>query len=75
MTEDIIGMKEMGLIFEVTDALGIDREEIRVPLEKEDPGGVKRLDSGIIEITVPTTTPLEEWQAILEEELAKLGFQ
>ena len=29
--DDIIGMKDMEAIFSVTDALGIDREQISVP--------------------------------------------
>ena len=40
MVESIIGMRDMGLIFEITDAMGIDRESISVPLGKEDPGAV-----------------------------------
>ena len=32
--EDNISMTDMGMIFEVTDALGIDREAIRVELAK-----------------------------------------
>ena len=52
MTEDIIGMREMGAIFSVTDGFGISREQISVPLEKEDPGVVRRLPTGEIEIVV-----------------------
>ena len=32
----------MGRLFEVTDDLGLDREEITVPLERRDPGAVER---------------------------------
>ena len=75
MVEGIIGMKDMGLIFEVTDAMGIDRESISVPLEKEDPGAVRRLPNGEIEIVVPESVPEEEWVETLRAELEKLGFE
>ncbi len=75
MLEGIIGMKDMGLIFEVTDAMGIDRESISVPLEKEDPGAVRRLPNGEIEIVVPVSVPEDEWVAMLRAELEKLGFE
>lgn len=75
MLEGIIGMEDMGLIFEVTDAMGIDRESISVPLEKEDPGAVRRLPGGEIEIVVPVSVPEEEWAATLRAELEKLGFE
>ena len=75
MVEGIIGMEDMGLIFEVTDAMGIDRESISVPLEKEDPGAVRVLPGGEIEIVVPESAPAEEWSAMLREELEKLGYE
>lgn len=75
MVEGIIGMEDMGLIFEVTDAMGIDRESISVPLEKEDPGAVRLLPSGEIEIVVPESVPEEEWVETLRGELEKLGFE
>ena len=75
MVEGIIGMEDMGLIFEVTDAMGIDRESISVPLGKEDPGAVRLLSNGEIEIVVPESVPTEEWVATLKVELEKLGFE
>lgn len=75
MAESIIGMRDMGLIFEVTDAMGIDRESISVPLGKEDPGAVRKLPTGDIEIVVPESTPLEDWLATLQAELEKLGYE
>ena len=75
MVEGIIGMEDMGRIFEVTDAMGIDRESISVPLDKEDPGAVRMLPGGEIEIVVPESVPAEEWVATLRDELQKLGFE
>ena len=71
---DIISMSDMGLIFEVTDGYGIDREHIRVDLAKEDPGAVGKNDAGMIEITVPLSTPLQQWLPALDSWLkAELG--
>ena len=67
--EDIISMSDMGLIFEVTDGYGIDRESIRVDLAKEDPGSVRKSEEGMIEITVPLTTSLEHWLPTLDSRL------
>ena len=75
MADDTIGMKDMNLIFGVTDALGIDREQISVPLGKEDPGAVRLLDTGEVEIVVPATVPLEDWVDNLQAELVSLGLQ
>ncbi len=74
MAEDVIGMEEMRVVFAVTDALGIHRELVSVPLEKEDPGAVRRLPGGEIEVVVPRTAPLEEWVAALRRGLAELGY-
>ena len=74
MADDIIGMREMIAIFGVTDEYGVDREQISVPLEKEDPGAVRRLATGDVEIVVPLTVPIEEWLDILSSGLTTLGF-
>ena len=75
MVEGIIGMDDMGLIFQVTDAMGIDRESISVPLGKEDPGAVRKLPSGEVEIVVPESVPLEDWLATLQAGLEELGYE
>ena len=78
--EEMINMADIGLIFEVTDALEIDREVVRVELTKEDPGSVKVVSgglsgqSGLIEIVVPLNTKLEEWLPTLEAELKALDL-
>ena len=78
--EEMLSMVDMGLIFEVTDALGIDREVIRVELTKEDPGSVKVVSGGLsgqdslIEIVVPLSTPLDEWVPTLEADLKALDL-
>lgn len=74
MREEIIGMRDMGAIFSVTDEYGVDREEISVPLGKEDPGVVRRLATGEVEIVVPLSLDIEDWLTVLRDGLEKLGF-
>ena len=54
-------MKEIDAIFGVTDALGIHREMLVIPLGPGSPGRVRRLPSGKLEIIVDAERPLEEW--------------
>ena len=75
--EDIITTKDMELIFELTDSLGIDREAINVDLGKEDPGQCNLGSGGMmkkntIEITIPLTLDLESWLPTLKAELINL---
>ena len=74
MNDDIIGMREMAAIFQVTDAMGIHREQVSVPLEKRDPGEVRRLPSGEVEIVVPLTIPIADWEGALRASLEDMGF-
>ena len=53
--EDIISMADMGAIFSVTDTFGVDREHIRVDLEKADPGSARLGSGGMVEIVAPLT--------------------
>jgi hypothetical protein len=45
----------------VTDALGVHREMLVIPLGPASPGRVRKLLNGKIEITVDADTPIEEW--------------
>ena len=74
MAEDMIGMYDMGVIFDVTDSMGIDRENVSVELGKEDPGEVRKVGADVIEIVVPMSVPIEEWAKMLSSELEQLGF-
>jgi hypothetical protein len=57
----VVTMKEIDAIFEVTDALGIHREMLVIPLGPASPGKVRKLPSGKLEITVDAQKPIEEW--------------
>ena len=71
-----IQQEDMEAVFQVTDALGIHRESITVPLARRDPGGVKDLGRGQLQITLPESVEPEAWaQSVLREELAKLGYE
>ena len=58
---EVVTMKEIDLIFGVTDALGIHREMLVIPLGPAAPGRVRRLPSGKLEIIVDADRPIEEW--------------
>jgi hypothetical protein len=57
----VVTMKEIDAIFEVTDALGIHREMLVIPLGPGSPGRVRRMPSGKLEIIVDAEHPIEEW--------------
>jgi hypothetical protein len=57
---DAVGMSEINRIFEVTDAMGIHRESLVIPLGTG-AGRVRRMPSGKLEITVDRETPFDEW--------------
>jgi hypothetical protein len=58
---DAVTMKEIDAIFVVTDALGIHREMLVIPLGPATPGRVRRLPNGKLEITVDASRPIEDW--------------
>ena len=58
---DVVTMKEIDAIFEVTDGLGIHREMLVIPLGPGSPGRVRRTPSGKLEIVVDAERPIEEW--------------
>ena len=57
---EVVTMKEIEKIFEVTDAMGISREAVVIPLSPGK-GRVRRLPSGKLEITVDEGVPIEAW--------------
>ena len=77
MDNDIITMEEIAQVYDVTDALGIDREDLNIELGKEDPGAWGRELGGmtrreVIAITLPLSTPLADWLPVLEDGLRAL---
>ncbi len=75
MPDEIINMADMGIIFSVTDTMGIHRESVSVELTKEDPGTISRADGGTIEITIPETGTVEEFAQLLQAKLQGMGYE
>lgn len=65
-------LKEIEQIFEVTDALGISREALMIPLRTESPGGLKMLTNGKLEIVVDRETEFSIWLSQLESRVREL---
>jgi hypothetical protein len=56
-----VTLAEIQAVFAVTDALGISREALVIPLGPGRPGRVRRLPSGKLEIVVDAEASLAEW--------------
>jgi len=68
---EAVTIREIQRIFEVTDALGIHREMVVIPLRPRHPGRVRKLPGGKIEIVAEGESPFDEWIAGLAEEIRK----
>lgn len=68
---EAVTIREIERIFEVTDALGIHREMVVIPLRPRHPGRVRRMPGGKFEIVVESESPFEAWVAGLAEEIRK----
>ena len=64
-----IGLTEIERIFAVTDALGISREALVIPLRTEQPGRVRKLGAGKLEIVVAREAGFDQWLSRLEAEI------
>ena len=61
-----VGLAEIERIFTVTDALGISREALMIPLRTEHPGRVRKLGAGKLEIVVDRDAEFDQWLSRLE---------
>jgi hypothetical protein len=66
-----VTLREIERIFAVTDAMGISREALAIPLLPRPGGGVRRMPNGRIEIVVDAAD-FEGFVARLPERLAAL---
>lgn len=73
MPLEVVSMREIDAIFAITDALGIHREKLVIPLGPAAPGRVRRLPNGKLEITVEAERPLDEWLKDLPALIAALS--
>ena len=62
---EMVTIREIEKIFEVTDALGIHREEVVIPLAPGNPGSVAQ-EKGKLRIVVDATADFETWVGGLE---------
>jgi hypothetical protein len=68
---EAVTLREIQRIFEVTDRLGIHREQLVIPLGPRHPGRVRRMPSGKLEIVVEKEGDFEAWLATLEDEIRR----
>jgi len=64
-----IGLAQIERIFAITDALGISREALVIPLRAERPGRVRKLGAGKLEIVVERDAGFDQWLSRLEAEI------
>ena len=65
---EVVTIREIEKIFEVTDALGIHREEVVIPLAPGNPGSVAR-EKGKLRIVVDAAADFETWVRGLEPQI------
>ncbi len=67
-----VTLREIERIFAVTDALGISREALVIPLRTESPGRIGILPNGKLEIVVERDSEFDQWLAGLEERITSV---
>ena len=67
-----VTLKEIERIFTVTDALGISREALVIPLRTEAPGRINLMKDGKLEIVVDRDADFDQWLTRLEPALRAL---
>ncbi len=70
---EAVTIREINRIFEVTDALGIHREHVVIPLRPRSPGRVRKMPGGRYEIGVDAERPFEEWVGGLADAIRGAG--
>jgi hypothetical protein len=66
-TVQVVSFKQISEILELTDALGLNREWVEIPLSPEGSGAVRKLANGKLEIVVAADQPFNEWLATLSD--------
>jgi hypothetical protein len=67
-----VTLKEIERIFSVTDALGISREALVIPLRTEAPGHIALMKDAKLEIVVDRDGDFEDWLTRLEPSIRSL---
>ena len=61
MTLRMVSFQQISRILEVTDSPGVNREWVEIPLSPENPGAIRRLTTGKLEIIVDADQPFDQW--------------
>lgn len=69
MTLSAVTFQQISRILDLTDALGLSREWVEIPLSPERPGVVRKLANGKLEIVVDADQPFDQWLAGLEQQI------
>ena len=72
MTLQVVSFQQISRILEVTDALGLNREGVEIPLSPEIPGVVRRLHNGKLEIIVDAEQPFDQWLSTLPHHIQQV---
>jgi hypothetical protein len=67
-----LSLREIERIFAITDALGLSREALVIPLRTEHPGRVAMLKDGKLEIVVDRDAEFDVWLTRLEPRIRSL---
>jgi hypothetical protein len=67
-----VTLKEIERIFSITDALGISREALVIPLRTESPSRINLIKDGKLEIVVDRDGDFEQWLTRLEPSIRAL---
>jgi hypothetical protein len=69
---EAVTIREIEAIFEITDAMGLSRELLVIPLLPRHPGRVRRMPNGKIEIVVDSEAEFPVFLFGLEAEIRKV---
>jgi len=69
---EAVTIREIEAIFGITDAMGLSRELLVIPLMPRHPGRVRRMPSGKIEIVVDSEGDFQAFLTGLEAEIRKV---
>lgn len=72
MPLQMVSFQQISRILEVTDALGLNREWVEIPLSPESPGVVRRLQNGKLEIIVDAQQPFDQWLNALPRHIQQI---
>ena len=64
-----VSFEQITRVLELTDQLEISREWVEIPLSPANPGTVKKMPNGKLEIVVDSEMPFEEWLSSLKDKI------